>query len=77
MHGVGAAFVQDAFQVFNLPGYIPVKQQVCTYIHMYCTHVRMSACVVSEVSCFSHHVTSFCSSCHVTDLSCDIILPVM
>ena len=38
MHGVGAAFVQDAFQVFNLPGYIPVKQQVC----MYCTYVYMT-----------------------------------
>ena len=35
MHGVGVVFVQDAFQVFNLPAYIPVIQQVCVYVHMY------------------------------------------
>jgi phosphoglucomutase/phosphopentomutase len=28
MHGVGAMFVEEAFRTFNLPGYIPVKQQV-------------------------------------------------
>ena len=35
MHGVGVVFVQDALQVFNLPGYILVIQQVCVYVHMY------------------------------------------
>ena len=35
MHGIVMVFVQDAFQVFNLPGYIPVIQQVCVYVQMY------------------------------------------
>ena len=35
MNGIVMAFVQDVFQVFNLPGYIQVIQQVCVYVHMY------------------------------------------
>lgn len=29
MHGVGAEAVKHAFEVFGLPGYIPVPEQVC------------------------------------------------